>query len=255
MIKAIFFDQDGVIVDTERDGHRVAFNRTFAEFGLPIEWSVEEYQGLLQIAGGKERMRHYLRTSGFGRPVAPGDEDALIQKLHLRKTALFVELIESGALPLRPGIKRLMGEAMAAGVKLAICTTSNEQAARAITGGILAEIDFDLVLAGDVVSRKKPDSEIYQLALRKTGLEPWECVVVEDSRNGVRAARGAGAPVVVTTNPYTEREDLGEADLILSCLGDPQGERGRLIKGPQGFAFDGVLRLEQIAKLFGGRKS
>jgi HAD superfamily hydrolase (TIGR01509 family) len=252
MVKALFFDQDGVIVDTERDGHRVAFNRTFAEFGLPIEWGVEEYHRLLQIAGGKERMRHYLHTEGFGRPVSAAEEDELIQKLHLRKTAIFVGLIESGALPLRPGVRRVMREAMAAGLKLAICTTSNEQAARAITGKILSEIRFDVVLAGDVVKKKKPDPEIYLLALQTTGLRPSECVVVEDSRNGVTSARAAGLRVLATTNPYTEKEDLSAADLIVSCLGDPDGERGRLIKGPAGLAFDGVLRIDQIAAVFGG---
>jgi HAD superfamily hydrolase (TIGR01509 family) len=251
MVKALFFDQDGVIVDTERDGHRIAFNRTFAELGLGVEWGVEEYHSLLQIAGGKERMRHYLHTHGFGRPVAVADEDELIQKLHRRKTAIFVELIESGALPLRPGIRRLMTEAMVSGLKLAICTTSNEQAARAITGKILSEIRFDVVLAGDVVKKKKPDPEIYLLALQKTGLKPSECVVVEDSRNGVTAATAAGLRVLATTNPYTEREDLSAADVIVSCLGDPEGEKGRLIKGPRGFVFDGVMRVEQIATVFG----
>jgi HAD superfamily hydrolase (TIGR01509 family) len=252
MIKAIFFDQDGVIVDTEKDGHRVAFNRTFREFGLSVEWGVDEYQELLQIAGGKERMRHYLHARGFGRPVAPAEEDDLIQKLHLRKTAIFVELIESGALPLRPGIRRVMTEAMAAGLKLAICTTSNEQAARAITSKILAEIRFDLVLAGDIVKKKKPDPEIYLLALDKTGLKPYECVVIEDSRNGVQAAKAAGLRVVVTTNPYTQGEDLSGGDLIVTCLGDADGEKGRLIRGPAGFAFDGALRVEQVARLFEG---
>lgn len=249
MIKAIFFDQDGVIVDTEKDGHRVAFNRTFREFGLPVEWGVEQYHELLQIAGGKERMRHYLHTRGFGRPIAAAEEDELIQKLHLRKTAIFVELIESGTLPLRPGIRRLMKEAIAARLKLAICTTSNEQAARAITGKVLADIPFDAVLAGDIVKKKKPDPEIYRLALEKTGLEASQCVVIEDSRNGVQAARAAGLAVVVTTNPYTEREDLSGADLIVTCLGDPDGEKGRLVKGPPGFTFDGVLRVEQIVGL------
>ncbi len=252
MVRALFFDQDGVIVDTERDGHRVAFNRTFAEFGLDVEWGVEEYHELLQIAGGKERMRHYLHTRGFGKPVPSAEEDELIQKLHLRKTAIFVQLIESGALPLRPGVRRLMREAMSAGLKLTICTTSNEQAARAITGRILSDVRFDAVLAGDIVKKKKPDPEIYLLALRTTGLRPAECVVVEDSHNGVTAARAAGLKVLATTNPYTEKEDLSAADLIVSCLGDPEGERGRLIKGPAGLSFDGVLRIDQIAAVFGG---
>ncbi len=252
MIRAILFDQDGVIVDTEKDGHRVSFNTTFREFGFPVEWGVEEYHELLQIAGGKERMRAYLHAKGFGRPVAPAEEDELIARLHKRKTAAFIELIESGALPLRPGVRRLMLEAKAAGLLLAVCTTSDERAARAIAGTLLKEIALDFVLAGDMVRKKKPDPEIYLLALARSGLSPEECVVVEDSRNGVEAARAAGLRVIVTTSVYSEKEDLSGGDLILSCLGDPDGEKARLIKGPPGFAFDGVLTVDQIQQVFGG---
>lgn len=254
MIRALFFDLDGVIIDTERDGHRVAFNAAFREFGLPIEWTVEEYHDLLQIAGGKERMRHYLRIRGLGRELPPVEEDDLVQKLHARKTVIFVELVESGALPLRPGVRRFMDEAVQLGLKLAICTTSNEHAARAITGRMLSGIRFDAVLSGDVVRNKKPDPEIYRLALERTGLRPAECVVIEDSRNGVQAAVAADLPVAVTTNFYTENEDLSGADLIVTCLGDPDGEKGRLIKGPARFVFDGVLHCEQVVGVFGGRR-
>ena len=110
LLKAIFFDMDGVIVDTERDGHRVAFNQTFKEFGFPVEWSVEKYHDLLQVGGGKERMRHFLHTEGFGVEIKPEDEQDVIAALHKRKTAIFIELIESGKIPLRPGVKRFMKE-------------------------------------------------------------------------------------------------------------------------------------------------
>jgi phosphoglycolate phosphatase-like HAD superfamily hydrolase len=124
-IKAIIFDQDGVIIDTERDGHRVAFNKTFKEFGFDFEWDVDYYHELLQVAGGKERMRYHLHTKGFGREVKPEEEDELIKALHKRKTEIFIELIKEGALPLRPGIKRIMKEAINRGLKVGICTTSN----------------------------------------------------------------------------------------------------------------------------------
>ena len=250
MIKAIFFDQDGVIIDTERDGHRVSFNMTFKEFGFSDEWSVDYYHELLQIAGGKERMRHHLQTKGFSKPVPPEEVDELIKSMHKRKTALFVELIESGKLPLRPGIHRFMKEAMDAGLKLAVCTTSNEQAAKAITGKMLSDIKFEVVLAGDVVSHKKPDPEIYNLALSKTGLKPEEVIVVEDSKNGVLAAKAAGMRVVVTTNYYTEQEDVSGGDLIVTCLGDPDGEKGQLRKAPSGFEYDGVLHAKQLIDCF-----
>jgi HAD superfamily hydrolase (TIGR01509 family) len=249
-IKAIFFDQDGVIIDTERDGHRVAFNQTFKEFGYDFEWSVAKYHELLQISGGKERMRHYLHTEGFGVPVKPEDEDELIKAMHKQKTETFVGLIESGKLPLRPGVKRLMQEAMEAGLTLAVCTTSNVKSAHAVAYQILEDIQFEFVLAGDMVSRKKPDPEIYDTALAKTGLKPEECIVIEDSRNGVLAAKAAGLNVVATTNIYTEKEDLSDADIIVTCLGDPDGEMGELRKGGEGLEYDGVLRVGQLVEYF-----
>lgn len=248
-IKAVFFDQDGVIIDTERDGHRVSFNMTFKEYGFTDEWSVEYYHELLQVAGGKERMKHHSRTEGFSKPVSEEELDDLVKEMHKRKTALFVELIETGKLPLRPGIHRMMKEAMDAGLKIAVCTTSNEKAAKAVTEKVLSDIKFDIVLAGDVVSKKKPDPEIYNLALSKLGLQPDEVIVFEDSRNGVLAAKAAGLNVVVTTNVYTEKEDVNDGDIIVSCLGDPDGEKGEMRKGDVP-GFDGVLHLNQIVEAF-----
>ncbi len=248
-IKALIFDQDGVIIDTERDGHRVAFNQTFREFGYDFQWDVDEYHELLQVAGGKERMRHYLHTKGFGVEVKPEEEDDLIKRMHKRKTEIFIGLVESGQLPLRPGVRRLMKEAKEAGLVLGICTTSNERAAHAVAYNILKDIEFDFVLAGDVVSKKKPDPEIYNLALERTGLQPDECIVIEDSRNGVLAAQAAGMHIVATTNGYTEKEDLSPADIIVTCLGDPDGVRCELKKGdiPD---YDGVLYLKQLLDYF-----
>jgi len=218
-IKAIIFDQDGVIIDTERDGHRVAFNKTFKEFGFDFQWDVNYYHELLQIAGGKERMRHHLHT-------------------------------KEGALPLRPGIKRIMKEAMNRGLKVGICTTSNEKAAHAVAYEILKDIKFDFVLAGDVVKKKKPDPAIYLLALKKSGLKAEECIVVEDSRNGLLAAKAAGMNIVVTTNYYTEKEDLRKADIIVTCLGDPNGEKGVLKQGGKGINYNGVLGIDQLIAYF-----
>ncbi len=248
-IKALFFDQDGVIVDTERDGHRVAFNMIFKELGYDFEWSVEEYHALLQVAGGKERMRHYLHTKGFGVEVPADEEDELIKKMHKMKTDAFIGLIEDGALPLRPGVHRMMKSANDAGLTLGVCTTSNERAAKAVTGGMLSDIKFNFVLAGDIVSKKKPDPEIYNLALEKSGHKPEECIVFEDSHNGVTAAKAAGMNVVATTNPYTEQEDLSAADIIVSCLGDADGEKATVRKGD--LDVDGVITLEALVKYFG----
>ncbi len=249
-IKAIFFDQDGVIIDTERDGHRVSFNDTFKHFGYDFEWGVDYYHELLQVAGGKERMKHHLHTKGFGKEVDPQEEDELIKAMHKWKTSRFIEMIESGQLPLRPGIHRFMKEAMEAGLLLGVCTTSNERSARAVAYQILSDINFSFVLAGDVVSKKKPDPEIYLLGLEKSGLSSDEVVVIEDSRNGVLAAKAAGLSVVATTNVYTEKEDLSDAEIIVTCLGDPEGEKGVMTKGGEGMQFDGVLHVDQVLKYF-----
>jgi len=251
-LKAIFFDQDGVIIDTERDGHRVSFNETFKEFGFSFEWGVTEYHELLQISGGKERMKHYLQTKGFGKPVLPEQADDLIARMHKRKTALFIEMVESGRLPLRPGIHRFMLEAVAAGLKLGVCTTSNEKAAHAIAYQILQDIPFEVVLAGDVVEKKKPAPDIYKLGLDKTGLSPADVFVVEDSRNGVLAGKAAGLRVLATTNVYTEKEDLSPADVIVSCLGDPDGEKAVLRKGPAEVVSDGLVHVNAMVEVFSG---
>lgn len=250
-IQAFFFDQDGVIVDTERDGHRVAFNRTFAEFGLDAEWGVEEYHELLQVGGGKERMKHYFSTKGFGVDVAPEAGPDLIQRLHLRKTDVFIELIESGALPLRPGIRRLMEEAVALGVRLGICTTSNERAAQAIARGLLSGIPLAFVLAGDMVKAKKPDPAIYLLALEMSHLRADECVVFEDSHIGAVAAKAAGMHVVATTNMYTENENLTMADLVVNCLGEASGPLAQVQRSTRRFAMpDGCVHARDLVEWF-----
>lgn len=248
-IKAVFFDQDGVIIDTERDGHRVSFNMTFKEFGFTDEWDVGYYHELLQVGGGKERMKHHWKTKGFSKPLTEEEIDDLVKEMHKRKTALFVELIETGKLPLRPGVHRFMSEAMEAGLKLAVTTTSNEKAAKAVTENVLSDIKFDLVIAGDMVSKKKPDPEIYTMALEKLGLSPDEAFVVEDSKNGLAAAKAAGLKTIVTTNHYTEKEDVSAGDVIVSCLGDPDGEKAEMRKGDLA-GFDGVVHVSQLVEAF-----
>jgi HAD superfamily hydrolase (TIGR01509 family) len=250
-IRAFFFDQDGVIIDTERDGHRVAFNRTFAEFGLNFAWGVEEYHELLQVGGGKERMTHYWKTKGFGKDLSPAAAADLIRQMHLRKTDVFVELIESGALPLRPGIRRIMEEAAALGLTLGICTTSNERAAQAVATKALAGIPLAFVLAGDVVAVKKPDPAIYLLALEKSGVQADECVVFEDSHIGALAAKRAGMHVVATTNAYTAQEDLSMADLIVNCLGDAAGPHATLQSDDPDFPLkDGCVHARDLVEWF-----
>jgi HAD superfamily hydrolase (TIGR01509 family) len=224
MIEALIFDCDGVLVDTERDGHRVGFNRAFKEFGIDAEWSVELYAKLLLVAGGKERMRAYFDEYGW--PADAGSDEAkdkLIAELHKTKTAITAGLVAEGGLPLRPGIARIVDEAIAADVRLGVCTTSNPKFIDAVLDlfGPDRKAKFEFVHAGDCVSKKKPDPEIYQLAQSTLGIPPARCVVIEDSRNGLLAAKGAGFPCLITTSTYTIDEDFSEADKVVSELGAP----------------------------------
>jgi HAD superfamily hydrolase (TIGR01509 family) len=223
-VDALIFDCDGVLVDTERDGHRVAFNRAFTARGLDAEWSVEAYGELLRVAGGKERMRRYFETHGW--PADAGDHDGFIKELHRLKTDLFMQIIESGQLPLRSGVARLVDEAIAAGVTLAVCSTSNERAVNLIVDRMLGrerKAKFAAILAGDVVANKKPAPDIYDLARDRLGFGAAGCMVVEDSRNGLLAARAAGMHCVITKSGYTGGEDFAGADAVYDELGD-QGD-------------------------------
>lgn len=220
-MEALLFDCDGVLVDTERDGHRVAFNQAFARKGIAVEWDVDEYKELVKVAGGKERMKHYFDLNGW--PESVSERDAFIKELHLLKTDLFMQLIESGSLPLRPGVARIIDEAIEAGIQLAVCSTSNVRAVTRIVEVLLGEErkrHFSGIFAGDMVQKKKPDPAVYNLCTQELGLDPANCVVVEDSRNGLLAAKAGGFKCIITTNGYTVEEDFSEADLIVSELGD-----------------------------------
>lgn len=222
--KALIFDCDGVIAETEGQGHRIAFNKVFEEEGLGVQWDIDTYGEKLKIAGGKERMRTIFTDPNFTKDV--GDIDEYIKKLHKRKTDIYMEMIEKGELPGREGVKRLVEEAHARGKKLAIASTSNERGVTLLARRVLGDEAFgyfDIILAGDVVSRKKPDPEIYFLAAEKLGVKPEECCVIEDTKNGVAAAKAAGMKCVVTRSQYSQNDEFPEADLVVSSLGEGEG--------------------------------
>ena len=229
----LIFDCDGVLADTERDGHRPAFNQTFAEAGLPVSWSELEYAEKLTIGGGKERMAslltdEFVRANGL--PADPDGQRELLAGWHRRKTAIYKAMVQAGRLPARPGIARIVDDALAAGWVLAVASTSAEESVRAVlehaVGADAAE--RFAVFAGDIVPAKKPDPAIYLLALERLGIGAGDAIVVEDSRNGLLAAVGAGLRCVVTVSGYTADEDMSEAVLVVSSLGDP-GEPARVL--------------------------
>ncbi|KZV30291.1 haloacid dehalogenase-like hydrolase domain-containing protein-like [Dorcoceras hygrometricum] len=227
--KALLFDCDGVLVDTEKDGHRISFNETFAEYQLGVTWDVDLYGELLKIGGGKERMTAYFNKVGWpdNAPKVKEERKQFVASLHKRKTELFMALIEKKMLPLRPGVAKLIDQALGNGVKVAICSTSNEKAVFAVVLFLLGpeRAKKIQIFAGDVVPRKKPDPAIYLLAAETLGIEPSSCVVVEDSAIGLAAAKAAGMKCIITKSGYTGYEDFLNADAVFDCIGDPPEER------------------------------
>ncbi|KAL1363786.1 hypothetical protein HN51_011965 [Arachis hypogaea] len=226
---ALLFDCDGVLVDTEKDGHRISFNETFEEKELGVTWDVDLYGELLKIGGGKERMTAYFNKTGWPANAPTGEQERkdFIASLHKRKTELFMALIEKKLLPLRPGVAKLIDQALSQGVNVAVCSTSNEKAVSAIVSFLLGpeRAEKIKIFAGDVVPRKKPDPAIYLLAASTLGVEPSRCVVVEDSAIGLAAAKGAGMKCIITKSGYTKDEDFLNADAVFDFIGDPPEER------------------------------
>src|ERR1700722_19729912 len=223
---ALILDCDGVLADTELHGHLVAFNQTFEEFGLPVRWSVEEYKRKVRIGGGKERLANLL-TPEFVAVAAlhadPEGQRPAVAAWQLRNPEIYLALVARGAVPPRPGVARLVGEALRAGWLVAVASTSAAPAVRAtLARAVGAETARQVtVFAGGVVPAKKPAPDIYLLALRTLGVPPGRALVVEDSRNVLLAAVGAGLTCLVTVNEITAGEDFREAAMVVSALGDP----------------------------------
>jgi HAD superfamily hydrolase (TIGR01509 family) len=260
---ALIFDCDGVLADTERFGHLPAFNQTFEEFGLPVRWSEADYAEKVKIGGGKERMASLLSETFVheaGLPADPDAQRAEIARWHKRKTEIYKELVYSGVMPARPGIARITQDALAAGWTLAVASTSAEPSVRAVLEhavGRAAAARFE-VFAGDIVPAKKPDPAIYALTLERTSVRREDSIVIEDSRNGLLAATGAGLRCVVTVNGYTEHEDLSEAVLVTTSLGDPDDPMRVLAnRGPAApgdfITLDDLLACLQVPDLQEGR--
>jgi HAD superfamily hydrolase (TIGR01509 family) len=251
---ALIFDCDGVLADTEQEGHLRAFNQTFSEFGLPVQWSVEDYAEKVKIGGGKERLRSLL-TPGFvhqiGMSLDPDTQQGTVADWHRRKTEIYTELINSGLMPARPGIRRIITEAAEAGWTLAVASTSARPSVEAVlTHAVGPDLASRFTLfVGDVVPRKKPAPDIYLLALDELGIGADDAVVVEDSQNGHRAAIAAGLRTVVTISTLTAEEDFTGASLVVTCLGDPAGEPARVVEDPLGIAPGETITLAMLEQV------
>lgn len=247
-LQALIFDVDGTLADTERDGHRVAFNRAFEEQGLNWNWTVDIYEDLLSVTGGKERIRYYLDKyqPDF---AAPADLAGYIAGLHQAKTRHYTEMLATGAIPLRVGVERLLQEARDAGLHLAIATTTTPENVEALLKYTLGEASlgwFDVIAAGDIVPAKKPAPDIYFLALQELGLPAEACLAFEDSANGIKSSMGANLKTIVTINDYTRDHDFTGASLVLDQFGEP-GQPFTVLQGDaRGFSYVNVALLNAL---------
>ena len=222
-LKALIFDVDGTLAETERDGHRIAFNQAFSEAGLDWHWDVKLYCKLLAVTGGKERMKHYIDhyRQDYNRPA---NLDEMVVELHKNKTRHYVDLAAKGGIPMRTGVKRLLNEARDAGLRLAIATTTTPKNVTVLLEqslGVGSTDWFEVIAAGDIVPAKKPAPDIYFYALEQMDLPAGECLAFEDSENGLRASLAAGIRTLVTVSDYTLDHDFRGAATVLTSLGDP----------------------------------
>jgi HAD superfamily hydrolase (TIGR01509 family) len=256
MTKTLIYDCDGVLADTERDGHLVAFNQMWRENGVDWQWSVEQYAEKVKIGGGKERMFSLGKDDDF-RAVydVPESDDEWWETVlgwHKRKSAIYKELIAAGTLPGRPGVKRLAEAAYARGWTLVVCSTSALSSVQAVLHHVMGEetaSKFAGVFAGDMVTAKKPAPDIYNLAVEKLDLDPADCVVIEDSRNGLLAAVAAGMTCVITFNQLTQNEDFSEAAIVLSSLGDPGGDEMVVAENHTGANPEGYFTVDDLEEV------
>lgn len=226
-LRAVIFDVDGTLVESERHGHRVAFNRAFAEAGLPYRWDQELYGELLAITGGRERLAHYLASQGLAAPEAA----ARAAELHAVKNRHFLELVAGGALPARPGAAALLDDLARHGVRLAVATTGSRAWVEPLLAGLFGHDRFEVIVAGEDVPAKKPDPAAYLVALERLGLIASDALAVEDSVPGMKAALAAELTCVVVINDYTSDGDYSAADLVTDAFEAP-----RVLHDPFGIA-------------------
>lgn len=243
-LEAVVFDVDGTLVDSERHGHRVAFNLAFEEFGLPYRWDEDVYGDLLRVTGGRRRIEGYLAGQG----MAESERGPLAAALHERKTAIMKGLIEEGRIEARPGANRLLAELAGAGCALAVATTGSRGWVERVLEKSTPGVDFKVVVTGDEVGARKPDPEAYVVAVQRLGLHAGAVVAVEDSAEGLESAVGAGLRCAVVVNGYTAGHDLSAAGLVLDGFGETD-RPARVVADPRATGCAGVLDLATLSRL------
>ncbi|MFQ5355345.1 MAG: HAD-IA family hydrolase [Mariprofundaceae bacterium] len=246
-LKCLLWDVDGTLADTERDGHRVAFNLAFRKVGIDREWDVPTYGELLAVTGGKERIKFDYERRNLKPP--PYEE---IAKLHALKTELYQQLIANGKIPLRSGVLRLLGDAYEDGITLGVATTTTPSALDALIEHSLGAEWFErfsVLAAGDIVPAKKPAPDIYIHALQELGVSADQCLALEDSGNGWKSASAARLKCVVTINDYTHAHDFDGADLVVSELGDPDGKAVNVLENPHGLHSVHHITLDHLKEI------
>lgn len=222
-LKAIIFDVDGTLANTE-ETHRQAFNTAFREFDLPYHWSKAEYTKLLSVSGGRERIYKFLQKNGYDYKNDLEHLHNFSLAIHQRKSMIYRQKLESGHIPLRSGVKRLLDEAEDKKIKLAIATStslSNVETLLALNLGKDALQRFDAIVTSDIVVDKKPSPAVYQFALAEIGMDAENCIAIEDTINGNFAAQSAGLKTVITTHAYTVDSEFNGACLVVNNLGEP----------------------------------
>ena len=254
-LQALLWDVDGTLAETERDGHRVAFNRAFEDAGLAWRWSVPRYGELLAVTGGRERLLHDMAARSDA-PVLHAEREALARALHQRKNAVYAEIVAAGGVRLRPGVPELLDECRQRGLRMAVTTTTSRTNVEALLRAHLGPGwagAFAALVCGEDVERKKPDPEVFTIALRQLGINPLDGLAIEDSPGGVAAARAAGVPVVVTRSAYFETATVEGAVAIGPGLGQRSGWRPAAPEsaGPERITLDDLAgwhrRMERVS--------